>query len=452
MFSSLNFIFLLASVSLIPNRPQDAVTAFVDVTVIPMDRERVLEHQVVLVQGSRITAIGPVRNVRVPSGARRVDGHGKFLIPGLADMHAHMGPSIEAPAPDSVAERVLFLYLANGVTTIRNMGGYAGILTLRQRMEKGELLGPWIYTAGPPLNETSPLEEIAKQKAAGYDFVKLYPFMMQSGAFHDFMAAAHQAGMRVAGHVSPAVGIEEALQGPYSSIEHLYGYIDYLKVPTDDDGPFRGLIAGPNGQFMEGASPGPLDESKLPSIAAATAHAGVWNSPTLAAFENMVVDTGVLMQRPEMRYVSEGTLARWSKERAAGDFAEPAIRWQNEIKLKIVKALHDAGAGLLLGTDAGPSYAIPGFSIHRELELLVAAGLTPYHALETGTRNPAVFFGIQDRVGSIAVDKRADLVLLDGNPLLDIRHTAHPAGVMIRGAWLPREEIDAQLATMLHKF
>jgi imidazolonepropionase-like amidohydrolase len=167
--------------------------------------------------------------------------------------------------------------------------------------------------------------------------------------------------------------------------------------------------------------------------------------------ENLVPGVGVeeLARRPEMRYVAASTLSQWAEEKTSlleeTGSSPKSVQMTMETRRKLIKALHAGGAGLLLGSDAPQIYNVPGFSTHRELETLVAAGLTPYQALETGTRNVAVFFGTLASTGTIEVGKRADLILLDADPLKDVRNTARRAGVMLAGRWLPRAAIETQL-------
>ncbi len=440
-------ILAAALLSTPPTAPPEPVTAFVNVTVIPMDRERVIPNQTVIVRGERIVEIGPASRVKVPEGGTRVDGRGKYLIPGLAEMHAHIPGG---QAPDSLVERVLYLYISGGITTVRGMLGHPRHLEYRARAARGELVSPTIYTSGPSLNGNSvPTPEAAakavtEQKQAGYDFLKIHPGIKRE-VFDTLAATAHRAGMRFAGHVPLDVGLQRALEARYWTIDHLDGYVEAMVragSPLDaSQSAFFGLNLA-----------GYADETKMAALVAATRKAGVWNVPTEVLMDNLVVGGSAeeLAARPEMRYVAPATLAQWAETkgsliRETGATVESARR-TIELRRKLIKALHAGGAGLLLGSDAPQVYNVPGFSTHRELEALVAAGLTPFQALETGTRNVAVFFGTLESTGTIENGKRADLILLDADPLADIRNTTRRSGVMLRGRWIPQSEIDARLA------
>ena len=429
-----------------PVRAPDSVVAFVNVTVIPMDRERTVPGQTVVVRGDRIVAIGPADQVEVPAGGLRVDGRGKFLIPGLAEMHAHIPGG---QAPDSVVERTLFLYVSGGITTIRGMLGHPRHLALRDRVARGALLSPTVYTSGPSFNGnsvTTPASAgkmVTEQKAAGYDFLKIHPGLTRE-VFDAMAATAQRAGIRFAGHVPLAVGLQRALEARYASIDHLDGYVEAMVRPgapvKPADSKFFGLNLGEH-----------LDETRLPALVEATRKAGVWNVPTQSLMENLAPGetADALARRPEMRYVPARTLSQWAEEKNSlleetGSSPKSATAMM-EARRRLIKALHAGGAGLLLGSDAPQIYNVPGFSIHRELESLVAAGLTPYQALETGTRNVAVFFETLSETGTVETGKRADLVLLDANPLADVRNTTRRAGVMLGGRWLPKSAIDARL-------
>jgi cytosine/adenosine deaminase-related metal-dependent hydrolase len=390
--------------------------------------------------------MGPSGKVTVPAGATRVDGKGKFLIPGLAEMHAHIPGG---QAADSVVERTLFLYVAGGITTIRGMLGHPRHLALRARATRSELISPTIYTSGPSLNGNSvptvqsALTAVAEQKAAGYDFLKIHPGIRRE-VFDSLSAAAQRADIRLAGHVPLDVGLQRALQARYASIDHLDGYVEAM---VRSDSP----VTAAQSQLFGLNLGEQLDTTRLRSLVQATRQAGVWNVPTQSLMENLSpsVSVDALERRPEMRLVPAAMRSEWATEKRTildetGSSAASAAATL-EVRRRLLRELHAGGAGLLLGSDAPQIYNVPGFSIHRELQALVAAGLTPYQALETGTRNVAAFFGTSAQTGTIAVGKRADLVLLDGNPLADIRNTERRSGVMLRGRWLSRADLQSRL-------
>ena len=432
-----------------PLGAQERIVVFTNVGVVPMDRERVLEDQTVVVRGDRIAAIGPAAAIRAPAGAVRVNARGKYLIPGLAEMHAHVpGPQAEQQLVAGYAERVLFLYLANGVTTIRGMLGHPAHLVLRERLRRHELLGPTLYTSGPSFNGGSaPDPETARrmvveQRAAGYDFLKIHPGLSRE-TFDALARTADSVGIRFAGHVPAAVGLDRALAARYASIDHLDGYVERLAgwSPGGEPAGFFGFLLSER-----------VDTGRTSELARRTREAGVWNVPTQALMDGFVSpeDPQTLGRRPELRYLPKALVAQWvqAKRNAQAQPSYDPDRARRFIALRgrLIKALHDAGAGLVLGSDAPQVMNVPGFSAHRELEALVAAGLTPYHALVTGTRNVALYFGTADRTGTVELGKVADLVLLDGNPLAHVANTTRISGVMARGVWVPREELDRRLA------
>lgn len=431
---------VLARITLAP--ADTAALALVNVTVIPMDRERAVPGQTVVVRDGRIVAIGPTGQVEIPRGAVRIEGSGKYLVPGLAEMHAHIpGPQ----APDEVRERVLALYALNGITTIRGMLGHPMHLELRERAAAGAILSPRIYTSGPSLNGNSvpsveaAVRAVTEQKAAGYDFLKIHPGLARE-VFDSLDAAADRLGIRFAGHVPQAVGIERALEARYWSIDHLDGYIERLAA---------GSSGAPQPVFFGVNLGDQVDESGIPALAAATRAAGVWNVPTQTLLESLVESPEALAGRPELRYWPAQQVAQWLEFRrgflAQSGATAASVERIVEVRRRLIKALHDAGAGLLLGSDAPQVWNVPGFSIHRELEAMVAAGLTPYQALRTGTVNVAAFFGTERESGTVEVGKRADLVLLDANPLANVGHTRRIAGVVLNGRWLPGDEIRRRL-------
>jgi imidazolonepropionase-like amidohydrolase len=420
---------------------QSQVTAFVGVNVIPMDKETVLKDQTVVVQDGRITAMGAAKHTQPPAGAIRVEGQGKFLMPALAEMHAHIPGG---QAPDSAVERTLFLYAANGIATIRGMLGDPRHLVYRDRAAKGELVSPRIYTSGPSFNgNTAPSVDVAvasviAQKKAGYDLLKIHPGVTRP-VFDALAAKAHELSIPFAGHVPLDVGLHRALEAKYRSIDHLDGYVEALaKNPATS-------------QFFGVNLMAEIDETKIPALVTATKAAGTWQVPTQVLMDNLMSDEAParLMERPEMKYVApQEQIKKWvaQKENFLTQITAADRQKFLTVRRRLIKTLFDAGVPFGLGSDAPQVWNVPGFSAHRELSSLVAAGLTPYQALRTGTVNVGEYFGTQSTTGIVAAGRRADLLLLDANPLQDIANSTKIAGVMINGRWLSRADLDKRLA------
>ena len=422
-----------------PASRQPAVL-FEGVTFIPMDGENtttVSRDRSVLVSNGLITDVGAA-GAKAPEGAIRVDGRGKFLMPALAEMHAHI------PNDAAEAERVLFMYVANGIGTIRSMLGDPSHFRLRDRVRRGEIAGPAMILSGPSFNgqtaatPAAAAARVAEQQKAGYDFLKIHPGIPLT-AFTALAAAADKASIRFAGHVPADVGVQRALQLKFWTIDHLDGYVEALAGPR-----------APASQNFGVNLMSHIDESRIAALAAETKAAGVWNVPTQILLENWYgPDPAETMQkRAEMQYVRASEAAQWVATKRSNDAsvsAQDRARFI-AVRRRLIKALQDAGAGLLLGSDAPQVWNVPGFSIHRELASYVAAGLTPYQALATGTRNVAAHLGKQEPRFSLRDVDRANLILLDANPLENVANASRIAGVLMSGRWIPKAEIDRRLA------
>ncbi|HKV35024.1 MAG TPA: amidohydrolase family protein [Pyrinomonadaceae bacterium] len=450
---SLLVVFALFATAFAQNANQNSTApqaiAFVNVNVVPFDRERILEGQTVIVRDGRIAEIGPANKMRVPAGAREIDGRGKYLMPGLADMHVHLFPGT---GKDDLAQQQLQLFLANGVTTVRNMIGKPEHLTLRDRVAKREVLGPTIYTAGPPLlgnNVSSPEvaeRVVTEQKNAGYDLLKVHEGLTPE-TYTAIAATAKRVGIPFAGHVTATVGLKRALEAQQTSIEHLDGY---LQAMVADNSP----VPPTPSQVVLGPVLEHIDESKIPALAAATRKANVWNDPTLTLFKLVVSDTTPeeYLKWPEMQYIPAKMREGFAKQKQS-TLGEPVPLSERqrylELRNKMLVALRAAGAKLLVGPDSPQFFLVPGFATHRELQSFVEAGLTPYQALEAATLNPAEYFAQVFKTsrdfGTVEAGMRADLLLLDANPLQSVANLSKRQGVMVRGHWLPETELRQML-------
>jgi len=422
-----------------------APTLFTDANVITMTPAGTLARHDVLVVDGRIARLAPAGRVEAPEGAVRVDASGRYLVPGLAEMHAHL------PGPDrrQYAEDVLLLYVAHGVTTVRGMLGHPWHLELREATAARELLGPRIYTAGPSLNGGSAPDAatarrmVREQKAAGYDFLKLHPGLKRE-VFDAIADEARAAGIPFSGHVSEDVGLQRALEAGQRAIDHLDGYMQVLVEPGCFDGPVAAGIFGIGLTRCASAA-------RIPQAVEMTRAAGAWMAPTEVLLERWVTppDLESLRAQPASRYVRDEVLQQWYTGRArflgaAVIPGEIATRFVS-LRRELIGQLHAAGVPILLASDAPQVFTVPGESALAELELYVASGLDTAAALATGTVNPARFYGAEGVFGSIREGLEADLVLLDGNPLEDISQVRHIAGVMVRGRWLDRAELDTRL-------
>lgn len=393
------------------HRAEPGDIAIVGGTVVPMDEERTLAGHTVLVRGDRVVAVAPAGEVDVRA-ARVIDAGGRWVLPGLADMHVHFW-----------SQEDLALFLLNGVTTVRNLAGAPEHLRWRDAIARGELDGPTLLTAGPIIDGTPPTwpgstvvatadearVAVRAQKDAGYDWLKVYDGV-PAEAYDALLDEAKRLGLPVAGHVPRAAGVEKVITSGQRTIEHLEGYVPFFGAPPGGD------------------------------LVASTAAAGVWNCPTLVVTERFgkLDAPAQLAGTRGLELVSPTVRARWDPK---ADFRlarfTPAmfedVRAKNRTRRTLVRELHAAGAKLVLGTDAGNPYVVPGFAVVDELRLLVEAGLTPWQALRTATAAPGELQGAPGALGVIAAGARADLIVVDADPLAAVAGVADPSIVVVRG-------------------
>jgi imidazolonepropionase-like amidohydrolase len=400
------------------------------VNVIPMNREIVLKDQSVLVKDGRFVQVGAAGKLKVPAGAIRVDGKGKYLMPGMGEMHGHIPPPT-SPAQD--VEDVLFLYVANGITTVRGMLGYEGQLEIREKAKRNEIVAPSLYLAGPSFNGATvktaaqAVERVKQQKAEGWDLLKIHPGVPL--AAYDAMAAtAKSMGMRFGGHVPADVGIVHALESKQETIDHLDGYLEYL------DG--LGL---------------PIPDERMVSLARKTKAEGAAVVPTMALWATIIGarDAAEVNGYPELQYMPRWQVSQWkgalAGRQGAASFSRSKVDRVAQDRKRLLKIFYAEGVKILFGTDAPQQFSVPGFSMHRELQAMAEVGMKPYDILRSGTVNVGEYFQGQDRFGAIAAGQRADAVLLEGNPLEDVGNLRKVAGVLLRGKWLAGAEISQRL-------
>ena len=413
--------------------PETAATALVfeHANVIPMDQERVLEDQTVLVRDGRIVEVGS--GIEAPADAQRIDARGKYLMPGMAEMHGHIPPPT---APSGQVNAVLFLYVANGVTTVRGMLGYPNQLELRAKANAGEIVAPTLYLAGPSLGgqAVKTAEEAAskvrEQHAEGWDLLKIFPGLSRDN-YDVIVRTAREVGIPFAGHVPSEVGLLHALEMRQLTIDHLDGYIEYLNGATRA-----------------------VPDEELRKVAQLTREAGTMVVPTMALWEVLrgFPEIEALKALPELQYMPRDQVEQWtegySKRRADPKFDFASVKWIVENRMRLLKIMHEEGVGILFGTDAPQQFSVPGFSIHHEVKRMADAGMRPYEILRSGTASVGAYFQDKDKFGMVVPGHRADLLLLEANPLDDAANIARRAGVMVRGRWIPEAEIQKKLAAI----
>jgi imidazolonepropionase-like amidohydrolase len=335
---------------------------------------------------------------------------------------------------------VLLLYLANGITTVRGMLGHEGQINMREYQKRGEIVAPNLYVAGPSLNGKSvespaQAEELVRaQKKAGWDLIKIHPGLTKE-EYEAAAKTAREVGIPFAGHVPSSVGLIRAIELGQETFDHMDGYLEYV-----------------------GGDKGPIDEKKLADAIKRSKAAGVWVVPTSALWQVLFnyVPLDTLRSYRELRYVPEAAVEGWSRayRARAEELTAAQVKTVIENRQRLLRALHQGGVKVLMGTDAPQQFSIPGFSLHRELQVMRDAGLSNYDILKTGTVNVGEYFKTKDKdsFGTIEPGRRADIVLLNANPLEDIANTSKVEGVMVRGRWFSRMDLDLRLDKIRDKY
>lgn len=415
-----------------------------NVNLVPMDSERIIESQDLIIRAGKILQYGLTGVLKPGKNDVIIDGTGKYLMPGLGEMHAHVPPVADMePMKD-----VLTLFALNGVTTIRGMLGHPQHLILKNKIQSGEIIGPRFITSGPSLNGNSvkTAEQgaamVEAQKKAGYDFLKLHPGLTPE-TFGAIAQKAHELKIPFSGHVSYTVGVWRAIDAGYATIDHMDGFIESL-VPGIEN--IAESDAGLFGMFIGHRA----DMSRLPALLKALKEKKIWVVPTQCLSEKWFGPEGpeTPAKAPELIYIDQQTRAKWVQSKK--DLLEnpkynaAEIMKFIELRRKLVLACQTNGVKILLGSDAPQVFDVPGFSTHDELAYYVAAGLTPYQALQTGTVNVGEFLGIKD-LGLIKSGAPADLILLSDNPIKSIEATRKIEGVIMNGKWIGKNSILNEL-------
>lgn len=443
--------FIIALLVFSCNRGQENISGSAllisNVDIIDVRSGTILKDRQVVVDSGKIQKIS--ETLENPQRyTQEIDADGTYLMPGLAEMHAHIPP----PSVDAQRiEDVLFLYLSNGITTIRGMLGDPSHLTLREKATQNAIQSPRIFTSSPSLNgntvqtETEADTKIRRYQEEGYDFLKIHPGIKLE-VFNQIVETANEVDIPFAGHVPVDVGIRRALKSQYASIDHIDGFLEGLVPESANVKPDENGFFGFN--FTPLANPEKIDE--LVQLAKSNK---VWIVPTQSLFERWFapVPADELLNQPEMKYMPSATLEDWKERKNESTSADNGFseqQWQrfDSIRMRLLKALQKGGHGMLLGSDAPQLFNVPGFSIHHEIDGMERSGLTPLEIIQSGTLNPAIFFDKEDEFGEIKEGLSADMILLQENPLDNLDALQDPLGVMVRGQWFPKEKIKQELA------
>jgi hypothetical protein len=427
----------------VPDRTPIAIR---NVNLLTMETDEVLSGQTIIIMDGKIAWTGPDDDAEIPDGASVITGN-YYVIPGLAEMHAHI-PSVRQG--EQYMHDVLVMYLSQGITTIRGMLGEPAHLDLRDKTRDGELPGPRIFTSGPSFNAGTATDPetvrgmVKEQAEAGYDLLKLHPGITLEN-FNALVNEARSHGLEFSGHISYDVGLIRSLEAGQGSIDHLDRYMEYLSGDAANRPDPNIIYFGYD--LANDADAGLIDEA-----ARLTAEAGVWNVPTNSLLVNVFdprYSPDDMRKWPGMEYLPAQMIEGWAdyvtRMRSQDDYDPDQARLFLDLRNRLTLALHQHNAGLLLGADAPQIFNPPGFAAHRELALLVEAGLTPFNALRTATVNVGRYLGEESETGMVKEGFRADLIILRQNPLEVIHFGDQIVGVIAAGRYYDSRQLQEML-------
>ena len=377
------------------------------------------------------------------ANATVIDAAGKFVIPGLTEMHAHVPMVRFDQGGERYREDVLFLWVANGVTLARGMMGHPSHLELREALEANEILGPRLITSGPSFSGrdrtvAGASSRVREQQAAGYDLLKIHPGLPPE-VFRAVASTANEVGIEFSGHVTGSIGLIASLAAGQRTIDHLDGFVETLVEPA--------RLSDRNPSWFGADLAYDVDEARIEATLEALLESGAALVPTETLLENVAGSLTELQSRDDFDYLPPNLRTGYSNavRGSASAFTPDSAKTFLDLRKRLIGAAFRAGVPVLLGSDSPQIFNVPGFSIHHELQAMAKAGLTPFEAIATGTSAPAEFYGQDHLWGSIAPGRSADLIVLRDDPILDIGNTRSIEAVMVRGRYLSREELDAGL-------
>ncbi|WP_057938767.1 amidohydrolase family protein [Algoriphagus resistens] len=422
-----------------------------NVHILSMENDQILENQSVLIRDGQIESIIPMDQAKNVEASQVFDGQGSYLFPGLAEFHSHI--PVAQQGNTQLQEEAMWLYLANGILRVRGMIGHISHLSLKERIESGELDGPRLFLSGPSFSGSTvtsaeqAIQIVKAEKAAGYDHLKLHPGL-EMDEFLAIAKTAKELDIPFGGHVSLDVGLEASLNNGYKSIEHMDGYIEAM-VP-DYSRVLDPKLAGPFTMLLVEEA----DIDKLPELVDMTLETGAWIAPTLTLFDRYFGSTPAEEYRniPEMKYMSEDQVQSWINAKTplerSGVLTEENVQPYLEFRNLLFMTLHQAGVPVLMSSDSPQVFNVPGFSIHHEIALMSQAGMSNYEILKTGSVNPARYFDQEGEWGVIKEGASADFVLVKNNPLKDLNTLKEPFVVVMKGKVYTRNELKKQLDTI----